>query len=343
MVTVSIIIPVYNVEKYIAKTIESVLAQTYQDFEIIIVDDESPDHSIEICRRFTDPRIQIIQQKNRGASSARNRGIRYSQGEYIALLDSDDLWLPEKLERQVTYLETHPEVGVTFCRAAFIDQEGTPFGVYQMPKLRDIDAAYLFRANAIGSGSTPMIRKQVFEAIKFQDNFYGETEDYYFDEQLKRSEDLECWIRIVLQTSWTIEGTSEPLAFYRVNSNSLSSDLIKQFESWEQVLEKTRTYAPDLITQIESLARAHQLRYLSRRAIRLKDGKMAVMLINRAISSDWHLLIEEPRRTLLTILVAYLIRILPSELYDQLEKIALKFVGHLEEKSIRREVENSET
>jgi len=342
MTTVSIIIPVYNVEQYVAETIKSVLVQTYQDFEIIIVDDESPDRSIEICQNFTDPRIRIIQQKNRGLAGARNTGIRQSQGNYLALLDSDDLWLPEKLECQLQHLQTHPDVGVSFCRAAFIDEQGSPLGVYQMPRLTDIDAAYLFQSNAIGSGSTPMVRRQVFEAIKFQDQLRGELEDCYFDERLMRSEDLDCWIRIVLQTPWKIEGTSEPLALYRVNSSSLSSNLLKQFESWEQVLEKTRTYAPEVASQVEQLARAHQLRYLSRQAIRLKDGEMAMTLINHSLMSDWHICVQEPRRTLLTIVAAYLIRILPPLLYDQMEQIALKVVGGLEEQSIRRELQQKQ-
>lgn len=336
MVKVSVVIPVYNVEKYIAQTIESVLAQTYQDFEIIIVDDGSVDQTLAICQQFNEPRLQIIQQKNRGASSARNRGIRYSQGEYIALLDGDDKWLPEKLEHQVQHLETRPELGVSFCRAAFMDDQGKPLGIYQMPQLTGIDVPSLLKANAIGSGSTPVIRRAVFEAIQFQDHSQGEIQTCYFDESLQRSEDLECWIRILLQTDWKIEGISNPLVFYRINPNSLSSNVLKEHESWEEVVTKVRTYAPDLIAEIESLARAHQLRYLSRRAIRLKDGNMAVMLINQALISDWHLLIAEPRRTLLTIVAAYLIKLLPPQLYDQLEKIALKLVGRLEERLIRR-------
>jgi glycosyltransferase involved in cell wall biosynthesis len=321
MVTVSVIIPVYNVEKYIYETIKSVLAQTYQDFEIIIVDDESPDNSIEICRSFNDSRIKIIQQKNRGLAGARNTGIRHSQGNYIALLDSDDLWLPEKLEQQVDYLENHPQVGVTFCPAGFIDDDGTPSGMYQHPKLTNITVSCLLQSNVIGSGSTPMIRREVFEAIKFQENLYGETEDFYFDEHFRRSEDLECWIRIVLQTQSKIEGISEPLVYYRVNPNSLSSDLMTQFQSWQQVVRKVSTYAPDLINEIESLATAYQLRYLSRRAIRLKEGKMAVKLINQALKSDQRILWQDVKGTLITIIAAYFVLFIPKKLSAFLQKI----------------------
>ena len=96
MKLVSVIVPTYNIEQYIAETIKSVLAQTYPHFELLIIDDESPDRSVKICQQFNDPRIKIISQKNRGLAGARNTGIRNSQGAYIALLDGDDLWLPEK-------------------------------------------------------------------------------------------------------------------------------------------------------------------------------------------------------------------------------------------------------
>lgn len=331
---VSVIIPVYKVERYIAETIESVLSQTYQNFEIIIVDDESPDQSIEICRKFSDRRIKIIQQKNRGLAGARNTGIRQSQGQYIALLDSDDLWLPEKLERHLNHLKSRPEVGVSFCRSVFIDENGNPLEIYQMPKLTDIDAHYIFCRNPIGNGSVPVIRREVFEGIKFQANFYGEPEDYYFDDRFHQSEDIECWMRIVLQTAWKVEGIPEALTLYRVNSSGLSAHVAPQLESWEAMVEKTRTTAPDFVAEWEHLARAYQYRYLARRAVRNRDGKTAVKLTNQALASDWRILLQEPRRTLITIAAAYLMRIIPSSLYKPLEKIALKIVGSAQKQTI---------
>lgn len=110
-VRVSVILPVYGVEKYIQQTIQSVLDQTYQNFEIIVVDDESPDKSVEICQGFDDSRITIIHQKNRGLAGARNTGIRHAKGDYLAFLDGDDLWHPEKLEKHVYHLESSPNVG----------------------------------------------------------------------------------------------------------------------------------------------------------------------------------------------------------------------------------------
>jgi glycosyltransferase involved in cell wall biosynthesis len=324
MKKVSVIIPVYGAEKYVAATVQSVLEQTYKNFEVLIIDDGSPDQSIEICQQFTDPRIKIIRQQNRGLAGARNTGIRHAQGDYLAFLDADDLWLPEKLEKHVEHLENSPSVGVSFSCSAFIDETGKPLGLYQKPKLRGITIGNLLCRNPISNGSAPVIRRQVFEAIKFQDNLYGTVEDFYFDDRFRASEDIECWFRIAIQTEWQIEGIPEALTLYRVNSGGLSANLFKQFESWEQVFEKTRSYAPDLIAQWENPARAYQLRYLARRAVTLKDRSVALQLLHRALATHWRILLEEPRRTLLTLAAAYLLWLLPEPFYYQLENLALK-------------------
>ncbi len=177
MKKVSVIIPAYKVEKYIADTIQSVLEQTYKNFELLIVDDGSPDKSVEIGQQFVDPRIKIIRQNNRGVSAARNTGVSHAQGEYLAFLDGDDLWLPEKLEKHVEHLESSPTVGVSFSHSAFINEAGQSLGLYQMSKLKGITPRLILCRNPIGNGSTPVIRREVLEAIRFQDNFYGTVEN----------------------------------------------------------------------------------------------------------------------------------------------------------------------
>lgn len=333
------IIPIYKVEQYIAATLRSVLEQTYPDFEVLLIDDGSPDQSIEICQQFDDPRITILRQENRGLAAARNTGIRHAQGEYLAFLDGDDLWLPEKLEKHVEHLDRSPTVGVSFSRSAFIDEQGNPLGIYQMPKLTQITLPHLFCRNPIGNGSSVVIRKAVFAAIRFQDNLYGAVEDFYFDDRFRQSQDIECWFRIAIQTSWQIEGIPEALTLYRVNPEGLSAELPSKLESWEQVIEKTRTYAPDLVQRWENRARAYQLRYLARRAVTLRDGLMAVKLGNRALRTFWRILLEEPRRTGLTLAAAYLLWLLPPSLYAQLEALGLKLTGITQK---RRIVEDSQ-
>jgi glycosyltransferase involved in cell wall biosynthesis len=331
MKKVSVIIPVYKVENYVAATVQSVLAQTYKNFEILLVDDGSPDRSIEICQQFIDSRIKIIRQENRGLPGARNTGIRHAQGEYLALLDSDDIWLPEKLEKHVAHLVNSPSVGISFSRSAFIDEAGKSLGIYQMPKLREITPPLVLCRNPISNGSAAVFRREVFEAIRFQDNLYGALEDFYFDERLRESKsdatDVECWLRIAIQTHWLIEGIPEALTLYRVNSGGLSANLLNQLESLEKVIEKTRSYAPEAIAEWENLARAYHLRYAARRAVSLKDYSMAVELVHRALATHWGILLKEPRRTLLTLAAAYSLWLLPQPLYRQMETFALNMTG----------------
>ena len=114
MVSVSVVIPVYNGERYIRETLESVFAQTYQDLEIICVDDGSEDASVTILKEIQESkdskkRIQVIQQPNMGQAGARNAGAKRGTGTYLAFLDQDDLWLPHKLDRQVAVLESNPD------------------------------------------------------------------------------------------------------------------------------------------------------------------------------------------------------------------------------------------
>lgn len=334
MKKVSVIIPVYNVENYIAATVRSVLDQTYTNWELLIIDDGSPDRSVEICQQITDPRIKIIRQQNRGLAGARNTGIRHACGDYLAFLDGDDLWLPEKLAKHVKHLENSPDVGVSFSPSALIDVDGNSLHTYLMPKLEDITPLDLLRSNLVGNGSAAVMRREVADAVKYQDSFDDKQTDFYFDERLRRSEDIELWLRIRIQTAWKLEGLPEALTLYRVNSGGLSANLLQQLESWEQVLAKIRTYSPELMEQLENQSRAYQLRYLARNALRFQAGSMAVKLIHQALKNHWKILLEEPRRTLLTWGGAYLLWLLPKPFYSQIESLTALITGAMQRRQM---------
>jgi glycosyltransferase involved in cell wall biosynthesis len=332
MVKISAIVPVYKVEKYITDTIQSILNQTFQDFEIIVIDDESPDRSIELVQKFNDPRIKIVHQNNRGLAGARNTGIRCAQGEYLALIDSDDLWLPEKLEKHAQHLDRNPEVGISYCPSIFIDESGQPLGIMQTPKLTEITPEQVLCRNPIGNGSAPVIRRQVFDAIKFQANLYGNEEDFYFDDTFRQSEDIECWLRIALQTKWKFEGIPEALTLYRVNDSGLSANMMNQYEAWERAIAKAQIYAPEFMTKWGHVARAYQLRYLSRRAVRNRDRKAAVSLFHQALKTHWGICWEEPKRTIQTMLAAYSLYLLPRSFYQAIESFGLKVAAQIRKK-----------
>ena len=158
---VSVVVPVFRSERFVADTIRSVLAQTLGDFELIVVDDGSPDRSIAICRTFSDPRIRYEHQANRGLAAARNAGIRSARGRFVAFLDSDDLWAPGKLAHHVAHLESRPEVGVSYGYSMFIDENGERMGSYQVLGKELTGPVDCFVANPIGNGSNAVVRAEV--------------------------------------------------------------------------------------------------------------------------------------------------------------------------------------
>lgn len=200
MPLVSVVMPVFNAETFVADSIASVLVQTYRRFELIIVDDGSTDRSAAIINGITDGRIQYHHQQNGGVSKARNRGVQQSQGELIAFLDSDDLWVPEKLAKQVAYLQSHEDVGVVYCWLQVL-YPGKPLvalahRVSGNPREIISDGYGLFP-------SATMLRREVFEKSGgFDEGFVG-----------SEFEDIELSVRLSEIT--TFDCISESLAIYR--------------------------------------------------------------------------------------------------------------------------------
>ncbi|MCF2856563.1 glycosyltransferase family 2 protein [Pseudoalteromonas sp. SMS1] len=325
--TVSVVIPMYNVGKYIELSINSVLNQTYQDFELICVDDGCSDDTLVKVAQFDDPRIKVISQLNRGLAGARNTGIRAARGEYIALLDADDFWLPEKLEKHVAHLEANSQLGISYCPSLFMDEDDTLLGIGQFPKLTGITSKDVFCRNPIGNGSAPVIRKAVLEAVAFEDGMRNWQQ--YFDEELRQSEDIELWIRIALDTDYKMEGIEQPLTYYRVNASGLSSNLHKQFTSWQYAVDQNRIGHDAFFNKYGSLAKAYQLRYLCRRAIQSRNSTQAIKLMHNALKTNWRIIKEEPKRTLATLACTYLCT-LPNSLYDAIESVAMRGAAFLQ-------------
>ena len=328
MPKISVIITYYNAEKYIARAIQSVLNQTYGDFELIIVDDGSSDRGVEICQSFKDSRIKIIRQANRGAPGARNTGFRHAQCDYIALLDSDDLWSPHKLDRHIAHLDQEPDVGISFCYSEFIDESDKRLGLYQKSKrLTGITPDDVLCRNPVGNGSSAVIRRSLLQDIEFQAEIQGKMERCYFDEHLRErhadATDVEFWLRACITAKGRIAGIPEVLTYYRINECGLSANAIGQLHALDQVIEKTRTYAPDVIDRCESLARAYHFRYTARRLVTLGESRMAMKMLHSSLRSNWRIILDEPRKTILTTLAVYCIHYLPAKLYHPLQSLAM--------------------
>ncbi|MCC2641645.1 MAG: glycosyl transferase family 2 [Nitrospira sp.] len=199
---VSVVIPLYNARDVIRDTLESVFAQTYHGYEIVVIDDGSTDGSGDAIRAYGD-RLRYIEQRNGGVAQARNRGIAASRGCYIALMDHDDLWEPEKLAKQVAVLEEQPAVGMVVTDVAHIDRAGRPMHQLGPAYQPQHEFARLFVQGFVPTPSATLIRKAILEAVGG------------FDEQFNSAgmDDHELWTRIAAVT--TIAGIPEPLTFHR--------------------------------------------------------------------------------------------------------------------------------
>jgi glycosyltransferase involved in cell wall biosynthesis len=314
----------YNAGLYIEQCIHSVLNQSYQNFEIVCIDDGCNDDTLPKLEAINDDRIRLIRQQNRGLSAARNTGINASHGLYIALLDADDYWGVEKLALHYQHLMRNPEIGVSYCASAFIDQDSQLLGIVQQPKLEGISSKDIFCRNPIGNGSAAVIRKAVFNQIAYCADFDNQQRISYFDESMRQSEDIECWLRISLDTSWRFGGIADALTFYRLNAGGLSANLNKQFDAWQFAVKKNRVNHPDFFQRWYSLAESYQKRYLSRRATQTGNASDAIRLINQALLGNFRIAIEEPRTTFISTVCAYLC-LLPNRLYSPLQTFAMQW------------------
>jgi len=298
----SIVVSAYNTLKTLPKTVSSLLAQDFEDFEVLVVDDGSTDGTADWVMAHPDPRLRLVRQLNRGLAGARNGGIAEARGTYIGFCDGDDLWEPEKLSEHVAFLDANPSVGLTYSGSSLIDEAGASLGLTQTPKASDVTAKDVLLRNPVGNGSTPVLRRACLDDIAFRSD--GDTRDQWFDEGFRQSEDIECWLRIALTTSWEIAGTEAPLTRYRIVLSGLSANLLRQFETWLRVAERVEQVAPDFAKAHIPAAKAYQLRYLARRAVTLGAGRTALTLMLRSNATSLHPLRHEPVKTLTTLAAA---------------------------------------
>jgi len=208
---VSVVIPAYNVSRYVRESVDSALGQTHPAMQVIVVNDGSTDDTGAVLAAYGD-RIVYHGQENQGLSAARNAGLRLATGEYIAFLDSDDAWLPEKTAAQLAVFARSAEVGLVSCPYLVMNQESVVEGeVRGQHSAGETDLCELLLGNTVGSPSCVMLRRACLDRVGF------------FDETLVNgSEDWDYYLRVVL-ASFRIDFADQPLAKYRVLASSMSS------------------------------------------------------------------------------------------------------------------------
>ena len=207
---VSIIMAAYNAEKTIAVAIRSVLAQTYENWELIVVDDCGKDDTVAVVRSFDDPRIRLVHNPcNKGVSYTRQHGVQEAKGQWIAILDSDDAWEANKLEKQVD-LQKNKNAKLIFTASRFMNAEGEPIDwILHAPE--EINYRELLKQNLV-SNSSVLVKKELYE------------KHYVMGDGMH--EDFACWLNI-LRTGEKAYGVDEPLLIYRLSSNSKSGNKLK--------------------------------------------------------------------------------------------------------------------
>ena len=219
---VSIIMPNYNSEKYLNDTVKSVLSQTYQNWELLFVDDCSTDNSLAFACSFEDERIRIFQNKtNSGAAISRNYALRMAKGKWIAFLDSDDLWMPEKLEKQITYMQTN-DIAFSFTDYDVIDESNQIVSTYK-PHLDVCKYKDILKHNHIGCLTVIYNADRLGKVLMPTD-------------AIKR-EDMACWLHIT-KKGVQAHCLHECLARYKIHSNSVSSNKLKMMKYQWQVYRK---------------------------------------------------------------------------------------------------------
>ncbi|MFN2302107.1 MAG: glycosyltransferase family 2 protein [Anaerolineales bacterium] len=255
MPRVSVIIPTFNRSQFLFHAISSVLVQTYSGFEILVIDDGSIDDTSEVVAGFNDPRIRYIKQENCGRSTARNLGLEQAQGEYIAFLDDDDLYLPHKLAIQISYLDSHQEVGLVGGGANIIDEDGILLRVREswkeQPQLSLPSCLY----------ACPLLTCSVLLRRLWLDRL-----DHWFDPAIDRAEDTDFWIRLLL-AGCRMDWTTEIVCAYRWHPDNSQKDAQHYLHGYLLMLDKLfarsdlpleiRQEQPSLYTHYYVLAACH--------------------------------------------------------------------------------------
>ncbi|ACK72959.1 glycosyl transferase family 2 [Gloeothece citriformis PCC 7424] len=290
MPKISVIVPTYNAESTILETVNSVLNQTFKDFELIIIDDGCTDKTLDLIGSIKDSRIKVFSAQNGGLPVARNRGIRNAVGDYISFIDADDLWTPNKLEKQLKTLEENPSSGVAYSWTTFIDKNSQI--LYPGDKYLFEGNVYpkLLTKNIIGSGSNILVKRKYLELV-------GE-----FDPSLKSCEDWEYNIRLAKHCCFKV--VPEYQILYRKYSQSMSYKVDTMEKAHLIVINRSFENAPKELQHLKKKALANAYKFFAKlhleNALDQNKAEKAIDKFKQAIDFNWSILLERETQNLLT-------------------------------------------
>jgi len=280
MPLISIIIPVFNGEKTIKETIESVLNQIVTDFELLVINDGSQDGTVGIVESIQDSRIKVFSYPNAGPSTSRNRGIDLATGEYISFIDADDLWTPDKLKAQFKALQENPKAAVAYSWTNWIDESGQLLGKGSHNTEQGEVFAKLLLNDFVANGSNVLIRRSALLEVGG------------FDPSVRHAEDWDLWLRLAVRYEFV--AVQSPQVLYRISPNSASFNVWKMEASSLRVIEKAYAIAPQALQHLKRQSLGNRYKYLTFKAIEgypeRKKGLAAIRFLWNAIKNDPSLL-----------------------------------------------------
>lgn len=289
-VRLSVVIPNFNTADYVIAAIQSVLDQTLQEFEIIVVDDGSCDDSMERLMAITDERLTCIRQCNRGLAGARNTGLLVARGAYVGFLDSDDTWFAEKAERHLQVMDHDPTLGLTFSYSAYLHQSGTRTGQLLLSRCSRPTARDLVKRNHVGNGSTFIVRRECLEMAGG------------FDERIRNCEEWEFCVRVAACTNFKIQLIAEVLTGYRIREGSLSVSYDHFISNGDLAVAQFYRYVPGFSDADARRASAQISRIASRKALANGQIDLSRALFLKAFRRYPRLVLCDPRATALALI-----------------------------------------
>ncbi|MGQ3686254.1 MAG: glycosyltransferase family 2 protein [Candidatus Loosdrechtia sp.] len=257
---VSVIIPAYNAEAYIEQTLDSVLAQTYKNIEVIVTDDGSQDKTVQIVESIMqrDDRVTLLRQSNSGVAAARNLAIEKSRGEFIAPIDADDIWYPRKIEKQVDcMLHAGESTGLVYAWSVFIDKRGVLTGAFNASDIEGDVFLVLIFTNFIGHSSAPLIRRVCFKQL-------GGYSTRLLEQNAQGCEDRDLYLRIAEFYKFRV--VKEFLVGYRKVDGSMSFNYKSMEKSNAIVIGDVRQRYPTIPSFVYRWSRSHYFLYLSHKS-----------------------------------------------------------------------------
>ena len=292
---VSVIVPAYNAEQFIARTLLSVLNQTYKNLEILVIDDGSKDRTVEIVEQIAkkDSRVVLLRQPNFGVAKARNLAIENAKGEYIAPIDADDIWYPQKIEKQIeVFLNSEPSVGLVYTWSVLIDEsdritnrsdEISSFHFLNIAAVEGKVYLPLIYRNFIGNSSVPLIRKSCLNKV-------GNYNELLKERDAQGCEDWDLQLRIAEFYQYKV--VPNFLVGYRRLSNSMSGNHLGMAKSYNAIMADVKEKYPEIPEFVYRWSKSHFYSYLLTKSYQKEEHSTTIYLLREAVKADYKILIK---------------------------------------------------